>query len=644
MRAAMFPTIDPAHERERLRALHALKLMDTPAEPIFDRITHLATRTLKVPIAYISLVDEKRQWLKSRVGLDITETSRDLAFCAHTVLLQQAVIVNDTTQDERFKTHSLVTGEHHIRFYAGIPITSTQGLALGAFCVMDTVPRVLSTEELDTLNDLAALVSHEIQLRETTALARHQVERSQAAIESSGARFRAIFERAAVGISLVGKDNRWIDINDALCNILGYSREELEQLTFWDLVHPDDLADMRRLSVQLQRGEIESIHQERRVLNKEGRAVWLRYSISRLEGHDGKTDNVVGIFIDIQARKEAEQALAMLRQSLERQVEARTQALQEANRQLSQAMAQQVQSEQSLRRREAELRSVIEHANDAYVRIDEDGVVTAWNRQAVETFGWEPEEALGQPLDELVIPPAMRKAHRAGIHRYVTTGEAHVLDQRLELTAQKRDGTPVPVEVRIRALRVEGQSFFSAFLHDISERKAAEKQRSYEARHDALTGLLNRRALMDILPKAIVRAERNRMAMALLFLDLDGFKVVNDARGHDAGDALLREIAHRLQAGIRRTDEAIRLGGDEFTVILEGLMNGEQDACQLAEKLLNIICKPVDLEGYEANVSASIGITVYTPGKARTADDLIKTADTAMYEAKRAGKARFHVL
>jgi diguanylate cyclase (GGDEF)-like protein len=134
------------------------------------------------------------------------------------------------------------------------------------------------------------------------------------------------------------------------------------------------------------------------------------------------------------------------------------------------------------------------------------------------------------------------------------------------------------------------------------------------------------------------------MAMALLFLDLDGFKVVNDARGHDAGDALLREIAHRLQAGIRRTDEAIRLGGDEFTVILEGLMNGEQDACQLAEKLLNIICKPVDLEGYEANVSASIGITVYTPGKARTADDLIKTADTAMYEAKRAGKARFHVL
>ena len=640
----MLPAADPSYETERLRVLNALELMDSPAEPFFERITRLAVRTLGMPIAYISLVDDKRQWFKSQIGLDLVETSRESSFCAHTVLAQQAIFIEDTTLDERFKNHHLVKGGKHIRFYAGIPITSIEGLALGALCVMDTTPRRLEAEELEALNDLAALVCHEVQLRETTLLARRHVKRSKAVFETREARFRAIFERAAVGISLVGRNDRWIDINDALCRMLGYSRDEIKKLTFWELIHPDDLAEFKQLAEGLITGKVDAIDLERRALNKQGDSIWVRLNVSRLEDQDGNASSIVAIVTDIHARKEAEEALAALKEDLEQRVVLRTHELQRANEQLSQAMAHQLQSEQALRRREAELSSVIEHANDAYVRVNELGIITAWNRQAVETFGWTVEEALGQPVSELIIPPSMREAHLAGMARYLATREAKVLNQRLELPAIRRDGSDVPIEIRLRALNVEGQSFFSAFLHDISERKAAEARREHEARHDALTGLLNRRALLEILPKAIARAERTRATLALLFLDLDGFKAVNDAQGHNAGDALLIEIAKRLQGSIRKSDEAIRLGGDEFTVILEGLVDGVNDACRLAGQLLEKIQKPIWLESYEAKVSASIGITLYIPGSARTADDLINTADTAMYEAKRAGKARYHLM
>ncbi|GGM14202.1 hypothetical protein GCM10009425_26570 [Pseudomonas asuensis] len=640
----MLPTTDLSYESERLRVLNALALMDSPAEPFFDRITRLAVRTLGMPIAFISLVDDKRQWFKSQIGLDMVETSRESSFCVHTVLAQKAVFVENTTLDERFKNHFLVTGSKHIRFYAGIPITSIEGLALGALCVMDTAPRRLATEELEILNDLAALICHEVQLRETALLARSHVKRSKAVFETREARFRAIFERAAVGISLVGKNDHWIDINDALCRMLGYSRDEIKKLTFWELIHPDDLAEFKQLAEGLITGKVDAIDLERRALNKQGNSIWVRLNVSRLEDQNGNASSIVTIVTDIHARKEAEEALAALREDLEQRVVLRTYELQRANEQLSQAMAHQLQSEQALRRREAELSSVIEHANDAYVRVDELGIITAWNRQAVETFGWTVEEALGQPVSELIIPPSMREAHLAGMARYLATREAKVLNQRLELPALRRDGSDIPIEIRLRALNVEGQSFFSAFLHDISERKAAEARREHEARHDALTGLLNRRALLEVLPKAIARAERNRATLALLFLDLDGFKAVNDAQGHNAGDALLIEIAKRLQGSIRKSDEAIRLGGDEFTVILEGLVDGVNDACRLAGQLLEKIQKPIWLDSYEAKVSASIGITLYIPGSARTADDLINTADTAMYEAKRAGKARYHLM
>jgi diguanylate cyclase (GGDEF)-like protein len=181
---------------------------------------------------------------------------------------------------------------------------------------------------------------------------------------------------------------------------------------------------------------------------------------------------------------------------------------------------------------------------------------------------------------------------------------------------------------------------YSAFLHDISARKAEQDQREYESRHDQLTGLLNRRALVESIPMAQARARRNGKTVGLLFIDLDGFKAVNDSQGHEAGDMLLGVIAERLRAGVRKTDSVYRLAGDEFTVLLEDMADTFDDAHTVAEKLINSIAEPVLLPGRAVRVRASIGIALDTGSQERSPDELLKEADHYMYQAKKAGRGQ----
>lgn len=150
----------PDNEQERLAALHALLILDTPPEQRFDRITEFAASEFDVPIVLISLVDENRQWFKSSVGLDVCETSRDLAFCAHALHSTEPLIIHDTLDDERFSDSPLVSGPPHIRFYTGAPLVLPSGLIAGTLCLIDTQPRMLDEVELSilaTLRDLAVL-------------------------------------------------------------------------------------------------------------------------------------------------------------------------------------------------------------------------------------------------------------------------------------------------------------------------------------------------------------------------------------------------------------------------------------------------------------------------------------------------------
>lgn len=160
----------PNNELERIQALHALKILDTEPEERFDRLTRLAQRVFQVPIALVSLVDDHRQWFKSCFGLDVRETSRDISFCAHTILSKDLLIIEDARKDLRFSDNPLVTTPPNIRFYAGYPIQGANGTRLGTFCIIDTQPRTFSPQDILIFEDLAVLAERELAAVQVTTL------------------------------------------------------------------------------------------------------------------------------------------------------------------------------------------------------------------------------------------------------------------------------------------------------------------------------------------------------------------------------------------------------------------------------------------------------------------------------------------
>jgi GAF domain-containing protein len=156
----------PIDEARRLAALQATRLLGSPQEESFDRITRLATRLLGMPMATVSLIDQDIQWFKSRCGIDATQTSRDVSFCAHAILDHEPLVVPDATLDPRFADNPMVSGAPHVRFYAGVQLYSVDRMPIGTLCVLDRVPRTLSEDELDILRDLARLVEQLIHHRQ----------------------------------------------------------------------------------------------------------------------------------------------------------------------------------------------------------------------------------------------------------------------------------------------------------------------------------------------------------------------------------------------------------------------------------------------------------------------------------------------
>lgn len=602
-------------EQVRLRLLRALNLLDTEPEPEFDRITRLLARALDVPIALVSLIDEHRQWFKSAYGLGVRETPREIAFCDHAIRQHEPLIVNDARRDLRFARNPLVTSAPNIRFYAGVPLRTSDGHALGTLCAIDSRPRELSAEQLQVLEDLAELVVREIRLRETSLLSRSHLQLSDARIETAEDRFRSVFESAGPGMVLSDAVGTLKRVNPAFAELVGYSAEELRDISFRDITHPDDLGQNIAQWVQLRDGAINRLELEKRYVHKTGEHRWVHVTLTRHLLPNGELDFILAVVTDIQARKVAQAALAQLATELEQRVAERTEALHQ---------------------REVELTAVLEYTQDAYVRTDDQGRILAWNRQAEATFGWSREEAVGQLLEDLIVPHAMREQHVKGMRHYLQTGENRVLGKRLELQALCRDGRTIPVELHINALHSAQGVFFNAFLHEISARKAKEEARERDALQDPLTGVANRRALSEWLPRAMsTEAE----TLAVLFIDLDGFKAINDRLGHDAGDLLLKEVGQRMVRCLRGSDRVFRVAGDEFVAVLTHLAGASQIS-GVAAKLLAAISAPIALQAERVNVSASIGFTLYAAGDSRSAEQLIKDADTAMYSAKDSGRNR----
>jgi diguanylate cyclase (GGDEF)-like protein len=313
---------------------------------------------------------------------------------------------------------------------------------------------------------------------------------------------------------------------------------------------------------------------------------------------------------------------------------------------------------------EARAHAVLQNVADGIVTADEQGLIESFNRSARRLFGYSEAEVIGQPLGLIIVPSdhdddlsdptrptgSVRTGKHSAAHPIETLGRRQddsrfpieTLGRRqdgsrfpIETLGRRKDGSRFPIEIETSQMQIGDQTIGIACIRDISERKAYTDALGYQALHDALTGLPNRTLFADRINRAIASAERTGEPRAVLVMDLEGFKRVNDTLGHDRGDTLLTEIGKRLTATLRETDTLARLGGDEFAILLDGATDLPA-AATAAWKIQQACDQGFVIDDEVVRVSASIGIALF-PEHGKTTADLLRRADLAMYDAKRSG-------
>ena len=415
-------------------------------------------------------------------------------------------------------------------------------------------------------------------------------------LRESEARFTKIFHTSPVPVVLARLgDAMNLEVNDAWAKWSGWARDEAVgkssiELGIW--FHPGDRGEFVRM---LQTG-VGVRNMECRLRKRSGEIADVLLSSDLLDV-GGEACSVTSV-MDITDRKSAER---------------------------------------QLRESERRFRDFAEAAGEYVWELDVDGRYTFLSRRVEQVLGYAPDELLGRKPTDL-MPPGEAERVRDSFAQIVRTREAF---RNLEHRSMSRSGSQVWQLVSgVPILDGEGRFIgYRGTALDITERKQAESRIAELATRDPLTGLPNRLLLSDRLARGIAGAQREGGLLAVMFVDLDHFKRINDTLGHDIGDQLLREVAKRIGGVLRKGDTLSRLGGDEFVVLLEGLKAAE-DAGQVARKLIDAVSQPYDIEGHTLNTAASAGISIY-PTDGTDGTTLMRHADTAMYVAKSSGRKNY---
>ena len=417
---------------------------------------------------------------------------------------------------------------------------------------------------------------------------------AQDAVIESERRLRAVTDNVTDVIFVYGMDHRLQWVTPSIEWMTGFTPTELFERNTLNDVHPDDAERMLELWRALFRGESYT-GAEFRFTTRAGVERWCWSAGHPVYDADNVQTGVQIRDADITLQKQAE-----LR----------------------------------LRENEQRSRAIIETTSDAFVSASGDGLIQEWNRAAEHMFGLQRSHARGARLLDVLPAESGREPLERALAGLRPGGDATI-----ELVAQRADGTPFAAEVRLWTMRVEGAVTLNAFLRDITERKRREEQVAFMAYHDPLTGLPNRAMLEQHLDLVLLRARHDETAAALLFLDIDRFKHVNDTYGHDAGDQLLCETANRLRSAARAGDLVVRLGGDEFVLVLGDLpaAAAADIATAVASRVHLELRAPYRLDGVMLQTSTSVGIAIF-PGDGADATSLLNAADGGMYASKRAGR------
>lgn len=419
----------PFDEAKRIAALYSLKVLDTPAEARFDRLTRLAQYIFDVPIALISLVDTDRQWFKSCQGLAVTEMPRNISFCGHAILGETIFFVPDATLDSRFEDNPLVIGAPHIRFYAGAPLILANGQRVGTLCVIDYQPRQkISSEQFDRLSDLARCVSEElargVQQEITLELAMFQA-RYSAIIASS--------DDAIMSKTLDGVITTW---NPAAETLFGYRVDEAVGQPMLMIIPKERAAEEPQIIARIRRGErIE--HFETVRVAKNGQRLDVSVGISPIMDGAGKIIGASQIVRDVSERKN----------SLQLQQDS-----------------------------EARIAAILDNVLDGIITINDQGVVESFNKAAEMIFSYRAAEVIGKNVN-MLMPEPYHGEHDGYLFNYRSTHVKKIIGIGRQVFGRRRDGSTFPMDLAVSAMKLDNQPMFTGIVRDITERVKIERMK-----------------------------------------------------------------------------------------------------------------------------------------------------------------------
>jgi diguanylate cyclase (GGDEF)-like protein/PAS domain S-box-containing protein len=418
-------------------------------------------------------------------------------------------------------------------------------------------------------------------------------EQSQSKSSSRRRRSRRAYDNAPIGLALISEEGRFLQVNPRLCALLGYSRRQLLRTTLGAVTEPRDLELMASSSRRLLAGEIDEIRLEQHFLRADGRPIPGRISASIATGASARSLACVLELGELGGVPGPSYTLNGL----------------------------------------DEFQPVLDEFFDGVIATDEDGRIVSFNREARRLLGYQPHEVLGHEA-KLIIAEPYREMFTDYLAGWMRPGRAATATPASrEMWGRRKDGSTFPIEFRASRIFLGGERRFVGIVRDISEQKARTEALEYQTLHDVLTSLPNRVLLIDRLHQVILTGNRQGKPAAVLVMDLDGFKEVNDTHGHHVGDQLLQQVALRLESLLRGSDTVARLGGDEFAIVPAIGMRGD-DGATTAKKILRVLEHPFMIDDRNIRISASIGIAVY-PLDGQDALTLMRHADAAMYVAKR---------
>jgi diguanylate cyclase (GGDEF)-like protein/PAS domain S-box-containing protein len=530
---------------------------------------------------------ERLRAVLERSAIDIRNGS-----CAAAVYLGRQVLVADTGKDPFWEQRREAALEAGLRAAWSTPLKAPSGKLLGSLGVYRGECGLPTPKESQTMAHAAQLAGIAIQRR-----------LAEEALRSSEAKFRGLFESIAEGVYQSGRDGRLLSINPAFASILGYgSAEELYALPNVALLYwnPADRVEF----TQRVESEGEIRNAEFLMRRRDGRQVVIVENARALRDADGRIVGYEGTIADITARKRAEQAIFAEKE-----------------------------------RAQVTLQSI----GDAVISTDADGRIEYINPVAESLTAWTLQEARGRPIADVLnlVNEISREPIENPLMCALGRGErGSPADHSVLIT---RSGHEVAIQESAAPICDRQGRVIGAVIvfHDVTKERRLKRALSYQASHDALTGLINRREFDNRLHAALLSAQRGEGSYALLYIDLDQFKVVNDTCGHQAGDRLLRDVTGLLQTRVRASDTIARLGGDEFGVLLEGCTL--EQATRIADGVRQTIRDYRFAWGTSTlSVGASVGVVQITPETENVAS-VLSAADIACYAAKDEGRNRIHV-